>query len=343
MSRNDLMRRNNFDIVRLALASIVVLVHSYDLSNARVLRPIAHWLSSRMAVEGFFVISGFLIFASYERCSTLRQYTANRAWRILPAYWLSTIFCLAIAFAHHSFQVGKFLLANLSFLTFLHPNIDGVFQNNPGNAALNGALWTIKIEVMFYVAVPFIIWACRRWQREAVLISLIAASIAFRVLTVQHASLNVQLPGQLSFFLLGALVYYHLDFFKKRGWWLMLASALLYGLHVWTGWFAPRPFAIAGLCLGVCLVMPQVKGPTRWGDFSYGTYILHYPIVQLLVEAGWFAIHPRETLLLTVTLVAAAAVLSWNFIEAPSLAHARSARLRAEALGVGLNYPPAAP
>lgn len=343
MSRNDLMRRNNFDIVRLVLASIVVLVHSYDLSHAQALYPIGHWLDARLAVEGFFVISGFLIFASYERCATLRQYTANRAWRILPAYWLSTAFCLAIAFAHHSFHVGKFLFANLTFLTFLQPGIPGVFANNPENSAMNGALWTIKIEVMFYIAVPFIIWACRKFQRDAVLVSLIVASIAFRLLTASHTSLTLQLPGQLSFFLLGSLVYYHLDFFKQHGWSIMLASAVLFGLHFWTGWFVLRPFAISGLCLGVCFVLPQVKGPTRWGDFSYGTYILHYPIVQLMVEAGWFGVHPWGGLLLTVTLVSIAAVLSWKLIEAPSLAHARSARLRAEALGVGLNYPPAAP
>ena len=123
----------------------------------------------------------------------------------------------------------------------------------------------------------------------------------------------------------------------------MVASAVVYALHLWTGWFVFRPFAIAGLCLGACLLLPQVKGPTRWGDFSYGTYILHYPIVQLMVEAGQFNVHPWVGLLITIILVAIAAVLSWNFIEAPSLARARSARLRAEALGVGLNYPPAAP
>lgn len=343
MSRNDLMRRNNFDLVRLALASIVVLVHCYDLSHAPALVPIGRWLSARLAVEGFFVISGFLIFASYERCSTLRQYSANRAWRILPAYWLSTAFCLLIAFAHHSFHVGKFLLANLTFLTFLQPNIAGVFSHNPENPAMNGALWTIKIEVMFYVAVPLIVWACRRFHRDVILWALIVLSLIFRILTAQHASLTLQLPGQLSFFLLGALVYYHLDFFKQRGWPILLASALLFAVHAWTGWFVLRPFAIAGLCLGVSLILPQVKGPTRWGDFSYGTYILHYPIVQLMVEAGQFNVHPWAGLLLTVSLVAIAAVLSWNLVEAPSLARAKSARLRAEALGVGLNYPPAAP
>jgi peptidoglycan/LPS O-acetylase OafA/YrhL len=336
------MRKNNFDIVRLLLATIVVLVHSYDLSESASLAPIRRVLSSRMGVECFFVISGFLIFASYERCSTLREYFSNRAWRILPAYWLSTLLCLLIAFTHGSFQVGKFLIANLTFANFLYPGIPGVFSRNP-LPVMNGALWTIKIEVMFYIAVPMIVWLCRRLNRDAVLWALFAASLLFHRAVAAHESLSVQLPAQLSFFLAGTLVYYHLEFFKRRGGWLMLGAAAMYGLHAWTGWFSFRPLAIGGLVLGVCLLLPQVKGPTRWGDFSYGTYIIHWPIIQLMVEAGWFGFHPWRTLFALLLTVACCAVFSWNFIEKPSLEHAKSRRLRQAAEGLAVAYPPAVP
>jgi peptidoglycan/LPS O-acetylase OafA/YrhL len=336
------MRKNNFDIVRLLLACIVVLVHSYDLSESASLAPLRTILSSRMGVECFFVISGFLIFASYERCSGLGEYFSNRAWRILPGYWLSTLFCLLIAFSHRSFHVGKFLLANLTFANFLAPGIPGVFTRNPLNA-MNGALWTIKIEVMFYIVVPAIVWLCRKLNRDAVLWSLFAGSLLFHWAVAAHESLVVQLPGQLSFFLAGTLVYYHLEFFKRRGGWLVLGAAALYGLHVWSGWFAFRPLAIAVMVLGACLLLPQVKGPTRWGDFSYGTYIIHWPIIQLMVEAGWFAVHPWRTLCMTLASVAMCAVVSWNFVEKPSLAHAKSRRMRDAAKGLGAAYPPAIP
>src|ERR1700712_2005345 len=155
------MRNNNFDIVRLLLASIVVFVHCADLSLSPSLVVIRRTLSATMPVEGFFAISGFLIFASYDRCKSLAEYFSNRAYRILPGYWLSTVICLVIAFSVGSFQVGGFLLANLTFLNYLHPGIPGVFESNPDNPFMNGALWTIKIEVMFYIAVPIIVWFCR--------------------------------------------------------------------------------------------------------------------------------------------------------------------------------------
>lgn len=337
------MRHNNFDIVRLVLAVIVVFVHCFDLSESRSLRVLPHLVSSRMAVEGFFAISGFLIFASYERTPSLLEYCKNRAWRILPGYWLSTVICLLIAFSLRHFHVGKFLLANLTFANFLQPGVPGVFDSNPGNDAMNGSLWTIKIELMFYAAVPVIVWLCRRLHRDAVLWTLFAASVLFRVMFASHEKWALQLPGQLSYFMIGALIYYHLPFFKRQGKWIMLAAALAYGLHAFTGWYFPRPAAIAALTLGAALLLPHIKGPTRWGDFSYGTYILHYPIIQILVAAGLFQWNPWVGLTVAVALVAIAAPLSWFFVEKPSLAHARSGRLRQEALRDIPNYPPAVP
>ncbi len=151
---------------------------------------------------------------------------------------------------------------------------------------------------MFYLTVPIIVWLCRRFRRDAVLLALFVASLLFRIAFAANEKIAIQLPGQLSYFLVGALIYYHLAFFKRHGAWIMAAALATYALHAWTGLFLFRPAAIATLTLGACLLLPQVKGPTRWGDFSYGTYIFHYPIVQVFVAAGLFRVHPWGALLL---------------------------------------------
>ncbi len=313
-------RFNNFDIVRLALAIVVVLTHTAVLSQSPNLARFFQYFSGTLAVEGFFAISGFLIFASYERCASLGDYCTKRAYRILPAYWLSTLLCLLIAFSGGHFRVGRFLLANLTFANFLNPSIPGVFQGNPYLPDLNGSLWTIKIEVMFYIAVPIILWLCRRLNRDAVLWFLFVSSIIFH--GYASRKMAVQLPGQLSFFMIGALVHYHLPFFMKYGRWLMLAAAICYGIHCWTGWFFVRPPAIAGLTLGAALLLPHIKGPTRWGDFSYGTYVLHWPLIQLVVATGLYRAHPWIGFLASTTLIAFGAVSSWFVVEKPALTHA---------------------
>lgn len=320
-------RENNFDIIRLLLALVVVLFHVGYISGSPVFERFPRYFSGHLAVEGFFAISGFLIFASWERSSSLRDYTIKRAARILPGYWLATAFCLAIAFCYGSFHVGKFLLANLTFANFLAGSIPGVFDSHP-NSGMNGALWTIKIEVAFYILVPAIVWLCRRLNRDVVLWSIFALSIAYRIAMAAHNTLALQLPGQLSFFMIGALIHYHVQWFEAHGRWIMLGAALLYAAHLATGWFILRPAAVATLTLCASLLLPVVKGPTRWGDFSYGTYVLHWPIIQLVVAAGLYKSHPWAALALTFLAVAVGAALSWFLVEKPSLALAHSRRIK---------------
>jgi peptidoglycan/LPS O-acetylase OafA/YrhL len=322
MSKNSSTRReNNFDILRLILAIVVVFFHAGGaISGSPELAWLPDVFSGHLAVEGFFAISGFLIFASYERSHSLTDYFLKRAGRILPGYWLATIFCLAIAFSEGCFHVGKFLVANLSFANFIQPSIPGLWETNPGTNVVDGALWTLKIEVMFYLIVPLIVWLCRKTRRDAVLWTLFALSIVYRVVVAKHSeTLALQLPGQLSFFMIGALIHYHQKFFYKYGWWLTAAAGMLFVLHKYTGWFAPRPAAVATLTLSAALLLPVVKGPARWGDFSYSTYVLHWPMLQLVAAAGLFALHPWSGLALTFLMIAVGAVISWFLVEKPAL------------------------
>lgn len=324
-------RDNNFDIVRLLLAESVVLFHAHHVSNQPELAILPRLFSGEFAVEGFFAISGFLIFASYERALSLGDYIVKRAARILPGYWLATALALAISFAYGCFHVGRFLFANLTFAGFLAPSIPGLFDTNP-QSQVNGALWTIKVEVMFYIAVPFIVWFCRKLHRDTVLIAIFVLSVAYRMWCMAHGrdSAAVQLPGQLSFFMVGALIHYHLPRFTKYAKFLGPLALGLAILAQFFPWFVLRPLSIPVLVLTAALVLPVVKGPTRWGDFSYGTYVLHWPILQVLIAQGLFAANPWLGTLATLLLVAVCAVISWFTVEKPALDFAHN-RLRSRA------------
>jgi len=159
--------RNNFDLIRFVAASMVVLFH-VQMLRADTTLP---FLSlGDVAVQAFFVISGLLIVQSYERSSSLASYSAKRVRRIYPAYFfivvagsglglLITTETIAGYFGPDLFQ---YLAFNLAFLNFAHPGLPGVFAQNPLTSAVNGALWTLKIEVAFYVAVPLLVLLIRR-------------------------------------------------------------------------------------------------------------------------------------------------------------------------------------
>jgi peptidoglycan/LPS O-acetylase OafA/YrhL len=320
------LARNNFDLLRLLFAATVCLVHAYQLSGFQQLAAITAVLSSDVAVKSFFVVSGFLIFMSYERSSSLASYAGKRIRRIYPAYFTVVMLC-AIGLAAVSargpeeyFSVSwvKYVLSNLMFLNFLQPTLPGVFEANH-LAAVNGALWTLKIEVMFYLSVPLFVFLFRRFSPLPVLALCYGASVAYAALFAELAAgtgsplyleLGRQLPGQLSYFMAGAFFYYFLPTFERYAGYFLVAAILVLvaPLHLL------EPFALAAV-VAFCGLFLYLGNFGKYGDFSYGVYILHFPIIQLLLHGGWFDASPWWFLTTAITLTSVGAVAMWHLVE----------------------------
>ena len=208
-----LPRQNNFDLLRFVFAAMVFFVHAYQLSRAPELAWLSQVFSSGIAVQCFFVVSGFLIFMSYENSASLGQYFGKRVRRIYPAYFTVVVLCalLGVLLSSMSWQdyyasadFYRYLIANLVFLNFIQPALPGVFDANH-LSAVNGALWTLKIEVMFYLSVPVIVWLLRRIGLWPGLLLLYAASATYSYVLGGLAGdrgglfceLHRLLPGQL--------------------------------------------------------------------------------------------------------------------------------------------------
>ena len=330
-AQSSALRGNNFDLLRFLFAFAVFLVHACVLSGEHALLFLNQWLSSEIAVQSFFVVSGFLIFMSYENTSTALRYFEKRARRILPAY-VSVIVLVVIAGfflttvswqEYLSIQTFKYLAANLLFLNFLQPELPGLFADNRLQA-VNGALWTLKIEVMFYLSVPIMVWFMNRWGRWQILLMIYVISLCYVQLlgwwgehegVGYYQELQRQLPGQLSWFVAGAALYYYFGFFKR--WWpVMLAAALLLLLmrsSLALSWLEPIGLAIV-VVYAACL-FPGLGNFGKFGDFSYGIYIVHFPILQVLIAAGLFAWSPVFGMLAAAILVLTTAFLFWHGIE----------------------------
>jgi peptidoglycan/LPS O-acetylase OafA/YrhL len=341
MSKADQHSQNNFDILRLVLASLVVISHCVVLST----EPSIWWMRivggpealggpGVVAVQGFFAISGCLVIASYERSRTLRSYFEKRARRILPGYWAALIFVLVLGLFFSSLPLKafvtsgatwKFIVCNLTFANFLQPALPGLFAHNPDNPAANGALWTIKIEVMFYFAVPAIAWACRKFGAWQTLLAIFIGSVLFNMEMshIGQAKLSLQLPGQLGFFAVGMFAHYYESWFRKHGAAMWLTAILAGAGFLWLKWFFLQAIGVPLLAMCVALLTKNFRGPAKYGDFSFGVYILHYPVVQTLVALGLFHASPYLAVACVVCIVAVLAVLSWNFVESPFLKRSR--------------------
>ncbi len=346
-----MIRDNNFDLLRLVFASSVFLWHLYVLSLAPALQILSLGLSASIAVKGFFVISGYLVMMSYENSFSVRDYAGKRFRRIYPAYAAVVLAC-AIAGAfftslpladYVSVDLARYLAANLVFLNFLAPTLPGLFEGQP-YTEVNGALWTLKIEVMYYLFVPVLAWMMGRFGRWRVIIVLYVLAVLYTIVTdllYAHTGaelwqrLQRQLPGQLSYFLAGVALYYLNDRLKGR--WSALAAAGLLMFASMAVFASPllttllEPLALGILVIFAATALPHLGNFARYGDFSYGIYIIHFPVVQALVAAGAFAANPWAAAGAALALVTGLSALSWYAVERPFLrprSHYRAAQSR---------------
>jgi peptidoglycan/LPS O-acetylase OafA/YrhL len=330
---------NNFDLLRL-LASLQVLVN-HSVWHLEINTPDWWWLiNSFPGVPIFFVISGFLISASYERSTSLRSYARNRILRIYPGLWACVLVTIPVA------MYFGFDFLNWSGLAWLPAQLVGLiytpgFLDGFGFGSYNGSLWTIPIELQFYVLLPVIYLAFARSSRLTkyiVCLWLIFVGLAFIfrpmiVVDEGHPELLAMKLLRYSFiphfylFLLGVLLQ-RFQVYKSS---LIQGKALFWLAGYVAGmYFIPGSWVkevVYPLVLGLVVVSVAYSAIDlsrvllRGNDLSYGTYIYHGLVLNVFVELRLFAYPYYAWGVALFTLVLAA--LSWNLVEKPFLRRKR--------------------
>lgn len=296
-----------------------------------------------LCIQGFFIVSGALVFGSLDRSASLAQYGEKRFRRLYPAYAVIILVPAIVSLIMTGFgDVGailRYVGANLVFLNFLSPDLPGLFQANRFTE-VNGALWTLKIEVMFYMALPVIALVMNRAGRKwwIVLALIYVAAEAWR-LGLPHLldnpfvpELSRQLPGQMAFFASGMAVWKLWDIAKAKPEKFGVLGAVL--LAASFSHPVLEPLRAAGLA-GVIAAIAFLPGPkldaARFGDISYGLYITHFPILQALLAAGAFAsLGLGWGFVLATGAVLAVSFLLWHLVEKPALRRDSHYRLVSE-------------
>ena len=359
MGGNADFNKNNLDCLRPILASIVFLFHISALTNLPAFSFFSAYLSPEFAVKSFFVISGLLIYRSYMRTSRLASYLEKRVRRIYPAYFTIVVlaaFGLCPLSTFHPLQYfaaagfWKYLGANLIFLNFLAPSLPGVFQSN-SISAVDGALWTLKIEVVFYLFVPVIYLLCARFGTRKVIGTLFCVSCIWRygfhlvafietrgALSMSNSrsiytELEVQFPGQLLYFCAGILLLLYFDKLRQHFLSISCITGFLFLLdHWWNGKFLDV-FWISGVVF-LFGFWRYFGNFSKHGDFSYGVYIVHWPVLQVMIALGLPRLNPVVFFLLSLSFVALASIMMWHLVESRFLAtssHYRQSDLKPSA------------
>lgn len=346
----DESRLNNFDLIRLVAASSVAVAHSaryLDLSFGALGELASTFYTLFPGVPVFFVVSGYLVSASFLRSVDLASYARKRALRIFPALWFVLLGSIAMVTAFGF--VTPEVAVSPSFLAWLAGQVTFVQIYNPdflrgfGVGVLNGSLWTIPVEIGFYVAVPVIFGLAARARLagtalDACLVGLMLSSFALGRWVLSHPELDASnllklirfstLP-HLHLFLLGVLLQRHGGWVERAltgravPWVAGYVALFLLGREA--GWVGSAWFGLLGNVLLAHSVLalaftarPLSHRLLRENDISYGVYLVHMPIVNALLHLGW----ANERWLLAVTLGGSVvlATLSWKLVEQPALA-----------------------
>ena len=358
---DQLMRAeaNNLTLVRVVLASAVIYTHCYWLLSGRMGEDDLSFLLgapvSAYAVDGFFFLSGFLVYASLRRSAGVADFLLARLVRLWPALALSVGITVIAGYAftvdradYFSGATAKFLANNLSFIAPAY-NLTGVICDGRP-CTINGSLWTLPWEARCYLllgGLALLGLAREKMMVRIVLPATLIGALLWDVVAVRDAAGGLIGRDALYYpdmadrlwllFALGAAAHIFRE--KIRLSWMALGALFIInvlahqagmGLHlraVFVGY--------ALLCFGFLTARRRaVSG--RWHDYSYGMYIYAFPVMIALGEWREWGSHLT---LAAVTALATLpfAILSWHLVERPALDWFRHYRKRRAAVAPALH------
>ena len=275
-----------------------------------------------LGVDLFFMVSGFVIFMTLERTTRPRDFLVSRLSRLYPTYWFAVVFSFAtLALFAHFGKPGSLSQASANLLMF-----HGLF----GIAHIDGAYWTLEVELLFYWAM-FVLWLTGRlhspeqWMGRWLTLCL-AFGLAQRVgIAFPYVIARVLILPYFAYFALGVLLYGHYK--KRRFRWSVegvLGTAALLAVGLIDS--PMRVLWVVGF-IAIFLLFVSRLGSTRPVILTAKLGAISYPLYLLHECAGWTLLWQLEasgmsanvSIALTCAAAIALAALVHHIVEKPSL------------------------
>ena len=329
-------RDNNFNFLRFIAAFAVLIDHSFVLiagtADAEPLRKTLGIALGNIAVDAFFITSGFLVTSSLFARNSALGFIWARILRIYPALLVMVVLCIcALGLWFTNLQAGAyfahprtalFALKNSTLVTGIEFYLPGVFSSLPWKKMVNGSLWTMPYEIWMYIALAVLWIVCRVFRslqtRAAGVLILSVAAIALAAHVWNHFAGH---PEDL-LFRLAFMFFSGASCFVLRGWIVLsrtlfgvaLAALLVSPVHI-DLFFLVYELTFAYVLLWLAYVPAgRVRDFNRIGDYSYGIYIYAFPIQQALV-ATIAGLSVAGLISLSGLLVITMGALSWHVVE----------------------------
>jgi peptidoglycan/LPS O-acetylase OafA/YrhL len=334
---NYILHKNNFNLIRFIAAFQVLIVHSASHFNLQF--KFINYIKCFPGVPIFFFLSGYLISKSYINKKKYGNliFFKNRVLRIYPALIACVLITSSFIFATDyfnkiNFSYYKFFLwvfAQSSFFQTYNPS----FMREFGVGVFNGSLWTIFVELQFYIITPILFMFFKK--SKTIIFTIFIISIFANIYIKLFYDWNniyfklfytSSLPW-LYIFMIGFLMHqfkFLNDLASKNNIFLLLFLYILsinfIGDFSYNSSNSINPISVFILSLLILKFSTiDLRLPNKINvllskyDISYGTYIYHMPIINFLIYLDVF--NQQTNFILTILLSITFSILSWIFIE----------------------------
>lgn len=326
-------KNNNFDLLRLMLAYLVIYSHSIALLNQGhdIFLTLTHIEDGgSIAVKCFFFISGLLVGNSLIKKKSVKNFMIARIFRIIPAYYtvvLLTFFVigpLLTTLTLYQYYTSVYTTKYLYNLFFdFQSTIPTLFDFKYFFGVVNGNLWTLPLEVFCYLslAVLYIIKRKIAILCYLIIILILIDPLFHNLLLIRiYANETIHYTFVIPAFFIGVLSSYFVDkininlytgaFFFFLYFIMKDTPVNYYFFYLFVFWFVLYFFSL-----------PWIVKIKLKADISYGVYLYSCLIQQILIKY-----YTQNTLYLTIAAMICTSIvgmISWFLIEKRSIAYGK--------------------
>lgn len=295
LGETKIKRSENLALMRFVASVLVILGHSYAISGSPlkydfIYRGTNHIISlGGVCVSLFFLCSGYLITRSIGRVDKFLPYIKARLKRLVPPLAFVIVLTVIAGAFITNLSVGEYFasiktykyLLNAIMLT--NQELPGVFENNVYGSAVNGALWTLPVELACYVAC-YIFYKLNllNTKRFYLIAPLVVLMLIFKG---YFPSVIGEMVRPCAFFYIGMLYYVYRDKIVLNVKLLPLMILVLAGVFFIKPLIIPVLMTVWPYVLfTIWFALPQcpaILGKT--GDISYAVYLWGFFVQQMLV------------------------------------------------------------
>lgn len=298
----------NACVLRFVAAMMVIISHAFALTTTG-----DDWImaitNGQMTMGGF-AVSIFFAFSGFYVTRSIKKYEGGmvgfmwaRVKRLLPSLAL-VIFLLTfvvgplmtdMSIGEYFTNVATFkFLANAVFIP-VH-ELPGVFAHNEVLHTVNGALWTLPVEILCYISLV-IVWKLKLLSKKrgvvlAILVAIGTTAIAF-VADRTGIELLAAMISPIVCFYMGTLMYLYADVVTVD-WYKIIAGVVIMVLATICGVLGyvasvALPLTVISLIYVGDYMPKKVK---LLGDISYEMYLVGFPIQQVIIALNGGMMNP---------------------------------------------------